>query len=116
MDNTGTILHESDVSGMSVSLPSSVKLAEDVPYSWSESARTADGRKYSSSADFSVAPGSLRQRLAAIRPAASAALSDRAAYASWLEQLELRDEARPIWRALAAERPDDERLQTLARD
>jgi hypothetical protein len=28
--------------------------------------------------------------------------------------MELRDEARKYWRALAAERPDDERLRALA--
>jgi hypothetical protein len=115
-DDTGNTLYESDVSGTSLKLPASVKLAENAPYSWSVSARMPDGRKYSSSADFRVAPASVRQQIATLRPVAAAPVSERVAYASWLEQLELKDEARRIWRALAAERPDDERLQTLARE
>jgi hypothetical protein len=42
--------------------------------------------------------------------------SDRVAYAAWLEQVELKDEARGVWRALAAERPQDTRLEALARE
>ena len=38
----------------------------------------------------------------------------RAAYAAWLEQTELRDAARRYWKALAAERPGDEKLKVLA--
>jgi hypothetical protein len=41
-------------------------------------------------------------------------VSERVAYAAWLEQMELKDEARRYWRALSAERPDDARLKALA--
>ena len=34
--------------------------------------------------------------------------------AAWLEQQDLRDEARKYWRAAAAERPEDARLRALA--
>jgi len=115
-DDTGKTLHESELTGTSLKLPAGVRLAENVPYTWSVSARTPDGRRSSSSADFSIAPVSLRQQVTALRPAPAAPVSERVAYASWLEQLELKDEARGIWRALAAERPDDQRLQALARD
>jgi hypothetical protein len=41
-------------------------------------------------------------------------VSHRVAYAAWLEQMQLRDEARKYWKGLAAERPDDAKLRALA--
>jgi hypothetical protein len=41
-------------------------------------------------------------------------VSQRVAYAAWLEQMELRDEARRYWKALSAERPEDAKLKALA--
>jgi hypothetical protein len=62
-----------------------------------------------------VNPGNDARAVAqALRPAASAPVSARVAYAAWLEQMELRDEARKYWRALSAERPGDEKLKALA--
>jgi hypothetical protein len=58
----------------------------------------------------------MRQQVASLKPATNASISDRVAYAAWLEQLELKDEARTVWRTLAAERPDDRRLEALARE
>ena len=116
LDETGTVLFETDQPGTSVKLPASVKLAENVPYTWTVSARLPDGRKYSSSGDFSIAPAAMRRQVASLAPGAAAPVSDRVAYAAWLEQLELKDEARKVWRALAAERPDDRKLEALARD
>jgi hypothetical protein len=57
----------------------------------------------------------LQARAAALRPPPGAPVSTRVAYAAWLEQMELRDEARKYWQALSAERPEDARLQVLAR-
>ena len=115
-DETGRTLYETEIPGTSLKLPASVTLTENVAYTWTVSARFPDARKYSSAGDFSIAPASMRQEVAALRPAANAAFSDRVAYAAWLEQGELRDEARTYWRALAAERPGDERLASLARE
>ena len=56
----------------------------------------------------------LRARIEAARPAPSAPVSERVAFAAWLEQMELRDEARRYWQSLAAERPDSARLKALA--
>ena len=83
-------------------------------YTWEVSARLPDGRKYSSSADFAVAPADVRAQANTLRPVASAPLSTRIAYAAWLDQMELKDEARKYWKAAAAERPDDPRLKSLA--
>lgn len=113
-DDTGRSLHDTAVGGSSLSLPASVQLREGVTYTWELSARLSDGRRYVSAGDFSIVAGDLRARVASLRPAPNAPVSERVAFAAWLEQMELRDEARKYWRALAAERPDDARLRTLA--
>jgi len=105
---------ESQADSPSFNLPAAVVLKEGVPYTWEVSARLPDGRKYSSSADFAIAPAELRAQAEALRPAASAPLSNRIAYAAWLDQVELKDEARKYWKAAAGERPDDPRLKALA--
>lgn len=53
-------------------------------------------------------------RAASLRPPPNAPVSARVAFAAWLEQMELRDEARKHWKALAAERPEDNKLKSLA--
>jgi hypothetical protein len=113
-DDTGRTLHEAQIDATSLRLPSSVQLKAGVPYTWEVSTRLADGRKYSSAGDFSVAPAELRAQAEALRPAASAPLSTRIAYAAWLEQMGLKDEARKYWKAAWSERPEDPRLKALA--
>jgi hypothetical protein len=113
LDNTGKSLHEPDAVGGSFKLPASVPLSEGVKYTWELSARL-DGRRYVSAGDFTIAPGALRSQAEALRPMPNAPVSERVAYAAWLEQEQLRDEARKYWKALAAERPDDVRLKSLA--
>jgi hypothetical protein len=113
-DDTGRSLHEAQVDAASFKLPAGVQLKEGSSYTWEVSARLPDGRKYSSAGDFSVAPADLRAQATALRPATSAPLSTRVAYAAWLDQVELKDETRKYWRALSAERPEDARLRALA--
>lgn len=113
-DDTGRTVQEAEVDSPAFKLPAGIPLKEGVAYTWEVSARLPDGRKYSSSADFAVAPSDVRAQANALRPAASAPLSTRVAYAAWLDQMELKDEARKYWKAASAERPDDPRLKSLA--
>lgn len=113
-DDTGKSLYEGEVGGATFRLPAGVQLREGVSYTWELSARQGDGRRYVSAGDFSVADGGVRSRARSLRPAAGASVSQRVAYAAWLEQMELRDEARKYWKALAAERPEDSKLKALA--
>jgi hypothetical protein len=113
-DDTGRSLYETEVQTTSLKLPGSVALKEGASYTWEVSARTPDNRRYISAGDFTIAPAGLRAQAESLRPAASAPVSDRVAYAAWLEQAELHDEARRYWRALYKERPDDEKLKALA--
>ena len=113
-DDTGHSLFEAQVESTSVTLPAGLQLKEGLSYTWEVSARLPDGRKYSSQGDFSVASAELRAHALALRADAIMSVASRVAYAAWLDQVELKDEARKHWRALAAERPDDERLKALA--
>ena len=113
-DDTGRLLHEAQVAGAALRLPPGVQLKEGVSYSWAVSARLPDGRKYSSVGEFSVANAELRAQAGALRLAVDASVSSRVAFALWLDQAELKDDARKLWRMLAAERPEDERLKALA--
>ena len=113
-DDTGRSLHEAEVQGASFKLPDAARLRSGVGYTWEVSARTPDGRRYVSNGDFSIAPPEVRAQAQALRPSQGASVSDRVAYAAWLEQMELRDEARAHWKALATERPDDAKLKSLA--
>jgi hypothetical protein len=59
------------------------------------------------------APGSVD--IDARRPAADAALAGWVAYALWLDEMQAVDEAKAVWRRLAAERPLDPALAARAR-
>ena len=63
-----------------------------------------------------TASAELRSRAESLRPGPGAPLSERVAYAVWLEQAQMRDEARRYWKALAAERPEAARLRGLAEE
>ena len=56
----------------------------------------------------------LRARIDSARPSPNAPFAERVKFAAWLEQLQLKDEARVAWKALAAERPDSQQLKELA--
>jgi hypothetical protein len=113
-DETGRMVYEAKVSGTSLRLPAEVKLREAAPYSWEVTARLPDGRKYSSSADFAIAGPELRSRAESLRPPSSAALSTKIAFAAWLDDADLKDEARKYWKDASSQRPDDARLRALA--
>jgi len=113
-DATGRALLELEISGDSYRLPAAVELEEGASYTWEVSTRLPDGRKYASAGDFSVMLAARRERIEAVRPRADASLAERVAFAAWLDQQELRDEARKYWRDAAAERPQDRRLKQLA--
>ena len=113
-DDTGRSLYETQVDTASLTLPATVQLRDGGSYTWVVSAKLPDGRKYVSTGVFSVASADLLAQAMDLRTDASAPVSSRVAYAAWLEQAELKDEARKHWRALAAERPQDMRLQELA--
>jgi CHAT domain-containing protein len=113
-NHMGQVLHEADVRETAYRLPPAVRLARETTYAWEVSAQFADGRRHTGVGDFRVAAPELAAAVAAARPAADAPVAERVVYALWLEQQQLRDEARRHWRALLAERPDDSGLAAAA--
>ena len=113
-DDTDKSLFQTQVEDVALKLPPAIRLREGIGYTWTVATRLADGRRYVNSGDFRIAPADLRTRVEALRPASGAPVSERVAFAAWLAQAELRDEARKYWRTLAAERPAEPRLKALA--
>jgi hypothetical protein len=116
LDDTGKTLYETSVNGTSLQLPAQVQLKEAATYTWMVSAQHPDGSAFSNTGDISLASADLRRQVEALRPAANEAFSEHVAFAAWLEEAGLRDEARKYWKASAAERPDDPRLKVMARE
>jgi hypothetical protein len=113
-DDSGRTLVATEVEGTSFKL-SSVQLKEGASYTWEVSTQPQEGRRYLGVGDFEVATHDLSMQTASLRPAPGAPVSARVAFAAWLAQVKLRDEARMYWRALTLERPGDARLQALGR-
>ena len=114
LDDTGRTLFETSVADTSLQLPAQVQLKEAVIYTWMVSAQHPEGMTFSNASDFSLASADLRRQVESLRPAANSPFSERIAFAAWLEEMALRDEARKYWKAAAAERPDDPRLKVMA--
>lgn len=110
VDAKGATMHEAVVSGNAADVPAQ-KIAWGESYKWRASfepgAVTAEG-------DFSTIDKADADRLAKIRPGANATFSDWVVYAMALEDLNVVSEARPIWRKLSAERPDEPKLKQLS--
>ena len=112
-DETGRSLYEAQVESASFALPHALQLKDGQSYTWEVSTRLPDGRKYSSIGVFSVASADLRAQAEVMRVEASSSVSSSAIYAAWLDQVELKDEARKYWRELYEKRPEDVRLKEL---
>lgn len=114
LDSAGAVLYEARIETTELRLPDSIALVEGKAYTWEVSTRRANGMRFSNFGDFTVASPALRGEAAKLRPGSGAGVSERVAYATWLSAQELNDEARTIWKQLAAERPDNEQLKALA--
>jgi hypothetical protein len=114
IDDAGRLLHETDIKTPSLKLPASVELKESITYSWTITHTTDDGRKLSGSGDFSLASVELRALANDLKPTSNSPLATRISYAAWLDQMDLKDEAKQYWKAAALERPEDIQLKALA--
>jgi len=114
-DADGGAVYGAETDARTLRLPESVVLKPGVLYRWEVSVRADSDHLQSVRATFRTASDELRAQAHALRPDASAGFAGRVAYAMWLDQMELRDEARGLWRELATERPDDATLRERAR-
>lgn len=113
MDDTGKTILNAATNEAALTLPAQIELKEAADYTWVVSTVLPDGAKYTNVGDFSIAPAALREQAEKLRPANQASVSERVEYASWLEQVELRDEARKYWKSVAAERQGHEKLKEV---
>lgn len=113
-DDSGRSLHATELTGTSYQLPAQLNLREGSTYTWEITARGPDGRRYSSRGEFAIASSALRAQFVQARSQAGTDVSSQVALALWLEQQELRDEARRLWRDLAQQRPDEPQLRAMA--
>ncbi len=115
IDAAGTKVFQTATSTRSVTLPESVKLVPGRSYAVQVAARVRDIGVQTARAEFKIAPDDLRAQAAALAPKSpDAPVAERVAYALWLDQNELRDEARKWWAGLAQARPEQSGLRERA--
>lgn len=104
------------VDASSWELPAELALEYGKSYRWSVSyTSAADGKVRSASAVFSLASQAEAADLLAMKPAAGADIEEWVLYASVLQDRRMLDDARDVWRQIAARRPDLAKAQSLAR-
>jgi hypothetical protein len=102
-DQSDSVLLTRTAPGTALQLPPTLVLSEGQRYRWSLFARAPDGTAYGSSYRFTVADPATRAQVENFRPGQTANASERVAFAVWLEQAGLNDEAGRCWEQLVAE-------------
>ncbi|MEK7815453.1 MAG: hypothetical protein AAB294_01365 [Pseudomonadota bacterium] len=113
-DANKQVVTQADVKAMRFGLPAGVTLADGARYTWRVEGRTSKGEALVGEASFEVATAVERDKVRQARPTPDAAFSERVTYAVILDGMGFRDDARQLWRQLAAERPKDIRLRVRA--
>jgi hypothetical protein len=113
-DADGAAVYGAETEARTLRLPPSVVLKPGALYRWEVAVRSNDDHLQSVRATFRTASDEVRAQAQVLRPDAAAGFPGRVAYAVWLEQMELRDDAQRLWRELAAERPQDATLRQRA--
>jgi hypothetical protein len=113
-DADGGAVYGAETDARTLRLPGSIVLKPGGLYRWEVTVRSNGDHLQSVRATFRTASDDVRAQALALRPDAGAGFPGRVAYAVWLEQMELRDEAQRLWRELAAERPADATLRQRA--
>lgn len=113
-DTGKQVVVEGTVKAAHFELPPGIKLVEGARYTWHVEGRSAKGEVLAGETSFDVATAAEREQVAQARPAAGATFAERVTYATILDGMGFRDEARKEWRKLAAERKGDIRLRVRA--
>ena len=113
-DPQGQVVFELTQEDTSIQVPEHLALADETAYTWVLETTLPDGAQSRRSGQIKVLPKALREQLQTAKPSLEAPFSERLVYAAVLEQHELHEEARPYWKSLAKERPDDPALAKIA--
>jgi hypothetical protein len=114
IDASGARAFEQTTSARTAQIPESRALAPGQSYALQVTARIGDQVVQVARAEFRVASAELQAQAKALAPASDASVAERVAYALWLEQNDLRDEARRWWAAAAQSRPEQGNLKERA--
>jgi hypothetical protein len=114
-DAAGRRVFEASTAARTLAVPDSVGLLPGQAYALQVSARVAGAQVQTARAEFSVAPEELQAQARALAPkSADAPVAERVAYALWLEDNDLRDDARKWWAGVAQARPEESGLRQRA--
>jgi len=114
MNPGGFVVWQAGTRETELVLPSDKALAPGERYSWKVEALGENGPLADSSTTFSVADAEAINRLSLLNPNADTPYARRILYAALLRDAGALFEAKEMWKALAAERPEDEVLRALA--
>lgn len=113
-DAAGTRLVDSRVTGSSLQLTGAAGLKPGGRYVWRATALGEQNLPGEQGGEFSVLGTSEAARIEPFRPQPGAEFSRMALYAALLTEVGATEEARLVWQALRAERPQDAALGKLA--
>lgn len=116
IDEEGSSMLDTWVKDTTLKLPPHINLKSGNTYSWEVGVELANGKEYSNFADFAVISETEKAQMKALKPGKKATFSQRVIYASWLEQKNLQDEAKTIWKLLSKERKAQPHLSKLAKE
>ena len=114
IDASGARVFETTTPERGAKVPDARPLAPGQSYALQVTARIGKEVVQVARAEFRIAPATLQAQAKALAPAQDAAVADRVAYALWLEQNDLRDEARRWWAAVAQSRPEQGSIKERA--
>jgi len=100
-DQVDRVIARADMQTTSYELPPSVTLSPETRYRWSVSTKSSDGTLHVFKRSLRTADDALRAEVDNFRPQQDASVTRRIAFALWLAQVGLADEARTYWKKLA---------------
>jgi len=113
VDASGRVILESVAGESGFILPVDLELARGIDYNWRVTAQVPGRPAVVRSGRLSVADNATRDEVISTRPNSADPISRWIAFGWWLEQLELKDEARKVWQYALAQRPEAAHLRRL---
>jgi hypothetical protein len=115
LEESGRQVAQTKTTESSWLLPENQPLAYGKTYRWTVAyASPKDQKTYRASGEFSVLGKAAAAELATLKPADDAAIEDWVLYAVVLQNRNMNDEARDIWRRISAKRPDLQKAMDLS--
>ena len=112
-DAGGRVILESPAGESGFKLPAEIELARGLYYTWRVTAQVPGRPAVVRAGALAVADQATQDEVTLTRPNTADSISRWIAFGWWLEQQELKDEARKVWQHALAQRPEDARLRRL---